>query len=78
MTLRKRFTVLASIIALGGVGAAVSIPTPAVAKPCGNGYTHAVVNGSHKCLRRGQYCAKGSDSTYHRYGFHCHSSGRLS
>lgn len=50
--------------------------SPAVAKSCGAGYTHGVISGAHKCLRRGQFCAKGSDRTYHRYGFHCHT-GRL-
>jgi len=50
--------------------------SPAVAKSCGAGYKHGVISGAHKCLRRGQYCAKGSDRTYHRYGYHCHT-GRL-
>jgi hypothetical protein len=31
-----------------------------------------VINGSHKCLLRGQFCARRADSQYHRYGFHCH------
>ncbi len=47
-------------------------PTAAVAKTCSGSYTHAVIGGSHKCLRRGQYCARGRDREYHRYGFHCH------
>jgi hypothetical protein len=44
----------------------------AVAKTCSTGYKHAVISGSHKCLRRGQFCARAKDRTYHRYGFHCH------
>jgi len=47
-------------------------PGVALAKPCGAGFTHAVINRAHKCLRRGQFCARGADSQYHRYGFHCH------
>ncbi len=47
-------------------------PSAAVAKTCSTGYKHAVIGGSHKCLRRGQFCARAKDSTYHRYGFHCH------
>jgi hypothetical protein len=43
-----------------------------MAKPCSSGYTHAVIGGAHKCLRRGQFCAHGYDRQYHRYGFHCH------
>ena len=47
-------------------------PASAVAKSCGGGYKHAVINGAHKCLRRGQYCARGADRQYHKYGYHCH------
>jgi predicted permease len=46
------------------------------AKSCSSGYTHAIIGGEHKCLRRGQFCAIRYDRTYHRYGFHCHT-GRL-
>jgi hypothetical protein len=48
------------------------IPSPALAKTCSLGYKHAVISGSHKCLRRGQFCARAKDSAYHRYGLHCH------
>jgi hypothetical protein len=47
-------------------------PVAVQAKSCSGSYTHAVINGAHKCLRRGQYCARGADRQYHRYGFHCH------
>jgi hypothetical protein len=46
------------------------------AHTCGRGYTHAVIGGAHKCLRRGQYCARRYDSQYHRYGYHCHTRDR--
>jgi hypothetical protein len=47
-------------------------PVAVHAKSCSGSYKHAVINGAHKCLRRGQYCAHGADRQYHRYGFHCH------
>jgi hypothetical protein len=47
-------------------------PAVAVAKSCSGSYTHAVIRGAHKCLRRGQFCARAADRQYHRYGFHCH------
>jgi hypothetical protein len=47
-------------------------PASAMAKSCSSGYTHAVIRGAHKCLRRGQFCARSADRQYHRYGYHCH------
>lgn len=73
---RLRRVAATAIVATAMAGTA-AVPTPAVAKTCSAGYKHAVVNGAHKCLRKGQFCAKGADRTYHRYGFHCHGSGRL-
>jgi hypothetical protein len=80
MMLRSSRTRLAALIAalsfVGAVpvGATVAHDGPRVvaAKSCSSGYTHAVINGSHKCLRRGQYCARSADRQYHRYGYHCH------
>jgi hypothetical protein len=46
-------------------------PASAVAKSCSASYTHAVINGSEKCLRRGQFCARAADRQYRRYGFRC-------
>jgi hypothetical protein len=46
-------------------------PVAAVAKTCSSGYEHAVVSGSHKCLRRGQFCARRYHRQYRRYGFRC-------
>jgi hypothetical protein len=45
-------------------------PTTASAHSCGRG-AHAVINGAHKCLARGQFCARGADRQYRRYGFAC-------
>ena len=67
----------ATIAAVALAGGVSTGPGVAVAKTCSAGYKHAVINSAHKCLRKGQFCAKGSDRTYHRYGFHCHGSGRL-
>lgn len=74
-----RRKLVAAIAALSLVGAATTIGTPGVpvqvaaAKSCSTGYTHGVINGAHKCLRRGQYCSRPADRQYHRYGFHCHT-----
>ena len=73
---------LISLALLGAVPAASVEATPQAgvqglaAKSCGSGYTHAVINGSHKCLRRGQFCSHSADSQYHRYGYHCHKRDR--
>jgi hypothetical protein len=52
--------------------AAKHTPVAVAAKSCGRGYTHAVINGAQRCLRRGQYCSHRADRQYHRYGLHCH------
>jgi hypothetical protein len=53
---------------------AVAPRTPG--KVCARGFVHAVIAGRHRCLKRGQRCARRYDRQYHRYGFHCHT-GRL-
>jgi hypothetical protein len=50
--------------------------TATIAKSCSAGYTHAVIGGNHKCLRRGQFCANALKRQYRRYGFRC-VAGRL-
>ena len=78
--MKRRLTALAVAAAVCGAAPAVAPtldgssigPEPAAAKSCGSGYKHAVISGSHKCLRRGQLCARGADRQYHRYGYHCH------
>jgi hypothetical protein len=68
--MKRSFVAIAVAASLAGF--APGAPTaPAQAKSCSRG-AHAVIGGQHKCLARGQYCAHGSDSTYHQYGFHCH------
>ncbi len=74
--MKRRLAILAAASLLGGAVAAppptAAVAMPIAAKPCSSGWTHATINGSHKCLRRGQFCARAADRQYHRYGFHCH------
>lgn len=77
--MKRRLAAVAAACLLGAVPAVVPVsdgiplaPATAVAKSCSASWTHAVIRGAHKCLRRGQFCARGEDRTYHRYGFHCH------
>ncbi len=48
----------------------VSLPS-AAAKSCSAGFRHAVIAGSEKCLRAGQFCTHAYDSQYRRYGYRC-------
>jgi hypothetical protein len=73
---------IAALLSLALVGTGAAAPAAssghhlrlaAAAKPCSSGYRHAVIGGAHKCLRRGQFCARSRDRGYHRYGFHCHT-----
>jgi hypothetical protein len=74
---RMLVTALVSLTLVGaGAAPAVSnghVQLAASAKTCSSGYTHAVIGGQHKCLRRGQFCARSRDREYHRYSYHCHS-----
>jgi hypothetical protein len=76
---KRRLAVLA--VAATGIFAGLAVSpesTPtAHARACSPGYTHAVLSWGHKCLRAGQFCKVRADSQYHRYGFHCHTGGRL-
>jgi hypothetical protein len=74
----KRRLVLALValtLGLGGVGAAQATQPQAspvaVAKTCGRGYVHAVIDRKEKCLRAGEFCAARYEGQYHRYGFTC-------
>jgi hypothetical protein len=75
---RRRGAVALAALALVAAAPAASVqadtdaPRAVAAEPCGAGYVHAVLPTGHKCLRRGQFCARRYDRTYHRYGFHCH------
>ena len=52
-------------------------PQAVAAKPCSSGWTHAALPWGHKCLRGGQYCKKGQNRLYRRYGYVCKRNGRL-
>jgi hypothetical protein len=73
--LRNRFLVgIATLVAAVAAGTAAPIApaSPAVvAKTCSAGYTHAVIGGVQKCLRRGEFCAHRYDRQYRRYGYRC-------
>ncbi len=60
----------------GDLASAAAGPSATAAKACSSSYVHGVIGGSHKCLRRGQYCARRHDRQYHRFGFHCHKRDR--
>ena len=77
--MKRRLALVLVVVTAGFGGAAVSpavapfdLVPAAEAKPCSSGWRHAIIAGSHKCLRRGQFCARRYDRQYHRYGFHCH------
>jgi hypothetical protein len=77
-----RLAVVASVLAVAPAGAPVLIgggpvaPAVALAKTCSLGFTHAVIAGSEKCLRRGQFCARSSDAQYRRYRYRCQKRDR--
>jgi hypothetical protein len=78
----RRLAALLATAALAGAAPALATPVAAsaagsaMAHTCASGYKHAVIGGQHKCLRRGQYCARRYDGQYHRYGYHCHKPDR--
>ena len=82
--MKHRLTVLL-VLAVGAFCSLAASPTSApltaqaaYAHTCSRGYTHAVLSWGHRCLRAGQFCKVSADRQYHRYGFHCHTGGRLS
>ena len=74
--MKRRLALLTVVVATAVAGATAAPAAPvapaAAAKACSSGWSHAVIGGAHKCLRAGQFCARGSDREYHRYGYHCH------
>jgi hypothetical protein len=71
----------AAIAVAAALGATAPAPAAALyghapvravaAKSCSSGYTRGVINGSVKCLRRGEFCTHSADRQYRRYGFRC-------
>lgn len=79
--MRRILVATLAAIAIGGLPAAApartsNAPRAVITKTCSAGYKHAVIGGSHKCLRRGQYCASAYKGTYRRYGFTCARDSR--
>jgi curli biogenesis system outer membrane secretion channel CsgG len=75
--MRKRVLAVLAVACLAGVPAAQAVagpsagPVATAAKSCSAGFTHAVIGGAEKCLRRGEFCARASDREYQRYGYRC-------
>ena len=77
--------VLSGVLAAAAPAAVAPAPASATAPPlalvksCSSRYKHAVINGEHKCLGTGQFCAKRNEAIYRRHGFTCKrgSDGRL-
>jgi hypothetical protein len=70
----RLFVLIATCVAAvaAGTAAPTAPATPAIAaKTCSAGFTHAVIGGVQKCLRRGEFCAHRYDRQYRRYGFRC-------
>lgn len=81
-----RSRIVAAVVGAALVGAAPAAqasterpsrtaPVAFAAHECSNGYTHARIGGEHKCLRRGQFCAKRHRKRYRRYEFRCRWDG---
>jgi hypothetical protein len=72
--IRGRLALLVATVTLAVAPAAAPAATSVravAAKSCSGSYTHAVIGGTHKCLRVGQFCARRDNRQYHRYGFNC-------
>jgi hypothetical protein len=72
---RVALALATAAVAMGGGSTASASPraTPVAiaAKSCSGSYTHAVIGGAQKCLRRGEFCAHRYASQYRRYGLSC-------
>jgi hypothetical protein len=79
--LKTRTVALLAALSLVGAVPAASVhadsPPAVAAKTCPAGYTHANLSWGEKCLRAGQFCKKGANREYHRYGYHCQRNGHL-
>ena len=77
MRVRRILTALVCVAALAIAPAtapaspADSAPIAIASKTCSAGFTHAVIGGAQKCLRRGEFCASRYHRQYPRYGYHC-------
>ena len=69
----------ALVLALGGLAAVGAHGSHAeeAARSCRAHFVPGVIAGTKVCLKAGQRCLPRYDTQYHRFGFHCHASGRL-
>jgi hypothetical protein len=65
--------VLGGLTALGASHADTRTP----GKACRSGFVRGTIGGKRVCLKAGKRCQGRFDTQYHRFGFHCHASGRL-
>jgi len=72
--------VLAAALVAGGPGVGIAsatagvqrAPSPVAQVAC----VRAKIGGKHKCIARGQYCARRYERQYERYGFTCSKRDR--
>ena len=70
MSIRRWLTASAASLSLLG-----AVPVLAPAAPAGHtapvACKSATIGGAHKCIGRGQFCARAHASDYRRYGLSC-------
>lgn len=79
--MKRRLSAIAAAAAFAALPAAATVsPAVVAAKSCSASYTHAVMpDGSHKCLRAGQFCSRkaAAQRVYRNKGFYCPPSKHL-
>jgi hypothetical protein len=68
VTMRTRLAIAVASLALLGAGPAVTQASHPIAHTA---CTSATIGGAHKCIARGQFCARSHERDYERYGFRC-------
>jgi hypothetical protein len=63
------------VLALASAGALAGVPSAAASAPAGP-FAHAAcfdatIGGRHRCIARGQYCARRYQRDYRRYDLSC-------
>ena len=75
--MRNRTIVLAISAALiGGVPAASATASHSSGPVAQASCRSATIGGHHKCIARGQYCARRFQRDYRRYGYSCNRRDR--
>jgi hypothetical protein len=74
----KTLPILLAALAFALVPALSHAPVArAAAASCSSGFKSATIDGAHKCLRRGEFCARAYDTraprnyAYSHYGYRC-------